>query len=283
MTPPGHARRLRQAFTAALLGGLLIECILGVIAILIGGFGDPELTTRVLLTPVLCVLVGAVGLGASIILERGRLRVAIHVLMALLVAAALHWGAAMWVPALRTRAALDIVRPIGATLTTAVFILGLSAHLLTLETRLAAVRVAAVCLVAALGAYGLAAAILAWTFPLWSHIDDAAIAIAIGLCMYLSAPVLLTATALMPWLARTLERRRVATSESIARRPELTFACPRCRTEQSLATGLQRCRACRLAMIIEIEEPRCPCGYLLFRLEGDRCPECGLPVSAARP
>ena len=33
-------------------------------------------------------------------------------------------------------------------------------------------------------------------------------------------------------------------------------------------------------MKIEIEEPRCACGYLLYRLEGDSCPECGAMVTA---
>ena len=31
-------------------------------------------------------------------------------------------------------------------------------------------------------------------------------------------------------------------------------------------------------MTIEFEEPRCDCGYLLYRLVGDTCPECGRAV-----
>ena len=35
-----------------------------------------------------------------------------------------------------------------------------------------------------------------------------------------------------------------------------------------MTSGLSRCRECGLALTIDIEEPRCECGYLLFRLEG---------------
>ncbi len=27
-----------------------------------------------------------------------------------------------------------------------------------------------------------------------------------------------------------------------------------------------------------VQEPRCPCGYLLYRLEGTSCPECGRTI-----
>jgi hypothetical protein len=54
-----------------------------------------------------------------------------------------------------------------------------------------------------------------------------------------------------------------------------------CGTEQVLPAGPRRCRQCRLAMIIEVEEPRCACGSLLVRLEADRCPECGRDAPAA--
>jgi rRNA maturation protein Nop10 len=31
---------------------------------------------------------------------------------------------------------------------------------------------------------------------------------------------------------------------------------------------------------VEVEEPRCACGYLLYQLAGDTCPECGRAVAA---
>jgi len=63
--------------------------------------------------------------------------------------------------------------------------------------------------------------------------------------------------------------------ETIPRGVEIRLTCPRCGEEQDLAAGEGQCSRCGLKIRINIEEPRCSCGYLLFRLEGDRCPECG--------
>lgn len=53
------------------------------------------------------------------------------------------------------------------------------------------------------------------------------------------------------------------------------LTCPRCGSEQTLGTGGDRCSACGLAVQIEVESPRCRCGYLLIGIAGDACPECG--------
>ena len=43
-------------------------------------------------------------------------------------------------------------------------------------------------------------------------------------------------------------------------------------------TGHAKCGSCGLRIRITVEEPRCSCGYLLYRLEGDTCPECGREI-----
>jgi primosomal protein N' len=48
-----------------------------------------------------------------------------------------------------------------------------------------------------------------------------------------------------------------------------------------MASGLAHCRDCGTALLIEVEEPRCECGYLLYRLEGETCPECGREIPVA--
>ncbi|RMH30115.1 MAG: hypothetical protein D6692_02565 [Planctomycetota bacterium] len=59
------------------------------------------------------------------------------------------------------------------------------------------------------------------------------------------------------------------------------LACPRC---GSMIRGRSnrecRCEGCRLKVRVEVEEPRCACGYLLYQLVGDVCPECGRAVAA---
>lgn len=57
------------------------------------------------------------------------------------------------------------------------------------------------------------------------------------------------------------------------------LTCPRCRTAiQARSRRESRCTGCRLMVRVEVEEPRCSCGYLLYQLPGDTCPECGKAV-----
>jgi hypothetical protein len=55
-------------------------------------------------------------------------------------------------------------------------------------------------------------------------------------------------------------------------------ACPRCGLEQDAEVGSNRCLECALELRIEIDEACCElCGYPLYKLPGNRCPECGTP------
>jgi MFS family permease len=61
----------------------------------------------------------------------------------------------------------------------------------------------------------------------------------------------------------------------------ITLVCPNCRKKQSLKLGGAACRACGLRIEVRIEEPRCTeCGYLLYMLTSDQCPECGAPIGS---
>lgn len=80
-----------------------------------------------------------------------------------------------------------------------------------------------------------------------------------------------------------LERHaRRAGGESMPRsgRLRLELVCPRCGSPQQLAAGPSRCGACGLKFTIEVEEPRCECGFLLYQLTGEKCPECGREIPA---
>lgn len=64
------------------------------------------------------------------------------------------------------------------------------------------------------------------------------------------------------------------------RRAKVALGCPRCGTPCELETNTDaKCAACQLAIRVEVDEPRCACGYLLFGLETSTCPECGAAVS----
>ncbi len=69
-------------------------------------------------------------------------------------------------------------------------------------------------------------------------------------------------------------------TESIDPRLQVMLGCPKCGERQTLRPGFAKCTACRAGLFIEIEEPRCECGYLLYQLTGESCPECGRPISA---
>ena len=63
------------------------------------------------------------------------------------------------------------------------------------------------------------------------------------------------------------------------RRAKVALGCPRCGTQCELETNTDaKCAACQLAIRVEVDEPRCVCGYLLFGLETATCPECGAAV-----
>ncbi|MFG0251941.1 MAG: hypothetical protein ACF8NJ_03610, partial [Phycisphaerales bacterium JB038] len=49
----------------------------------------------------------------------------------------------------------------------------------------------------------------------------------------------------------------------------------RCAVAHMANMGTSHCQSCGLRIYLEVEEPRCACGYLLYQLQGDRCPECG--------
>ena len=62
---------------------------------------------------------------------------------------------------------------------------------------------------------------------------------------------------------------------TIPKRVKMKLTCPQCRQWLEAPSGPARCDGCGLRLIIEIKEPRCLCGYLLYELQGNVCPECG--------
>jgi hypothetical protein len=72
--------------------------------------------------------------------------------------------------------------------------------------------------------------------------------------------------------------RRRPGPESIPVGVALSAACPRCDAACKFAQGESSCPACGLRVTLEIEEPRCECGYLLYKLDSEQCPECGRAV-----
>jgi hypothetical protein len=85
-------------------------------------------------------------------------------------------------------------------------------------------------------------------------------------------------TVLSPILWKVQVLRQVSSAESIATNLRVRVVCPRCGADQALPTGPAKCASCGLKIAIKVEEPRCVCGYLLYQLEGEMCPECGREI-----
>ncbi len=89
-------------------------------------------------------------------------------------------------------------------------------------------------------------------------------------------------TLVVPILARIESLAFVASGDSsLAQSTPVELSCPRCGSQQRIpANRAAACQSCGLKLRIEMEEPRCACGYLLFGLTDRVCPECGadLPI-----
>jgi hypothetical protein len=59
----------------------------------------------------------------------------------------------------------------------------------------------------------------------------------------------------------------------------IQIICPRCHASVKAQSNKEtRCQECKLSIRVEIKEPRCTCGYLLYQLNSKACPECGKAV-----
>lgn len=92
----------------------------------------------------------------------------------------------------------------------------------------------------------------------------------------LAANVILTSLGLvvLPILQRLYGVK--SPTDPVSTRLEIEAICPRCSHKHMIPSGDSTCPVCALRFRLEIEEPKCArCGYLLYRLPGNRCPECG--------
>ena len=66
------------------------------------------------------------------------------------------------------------------------------------------------------------------------------------------------------------------------RRARVSLGCPRCGAACALETNTDgACPACKLSIRVEVDEPRCSCGFLLYGLDSPACPECGAMMPEA--
>jgi hypothetical protein len=141
----------------------------------------------------------------------------------------------------------------------------------------------------------------AWVRWLWiaSTLVAAALAISVVLsgARFLESPAgeILTRLLVAASVAWAFSGIALVAADAIARRrPEAANAntasrtwtsaklvCPRCERAFVASAGACNCPSCNLEFTLAIVEPTCPaCDYSLLDLHVDRCPECGLALSA---
>lgn len=264
---------LRRVFLWSMIVSLSLAAAMGIAVLLLGDFFFYD--EEVLFSTALFGLYSLLALYGAIVLEKRRVVALMWVGIGCSILALGFWLVLIWFEQMMAwRTAERIAQTAGTLTTFAVVIVQTGLLVLPRFDRraIAGVRRSTVG-VSWLLAVGIVVAI--WWFD-W--IDDL-----LGRDIYprlLGVLGILTAcgTVVTPILWKVQAVRRDESAETIPSRVRVEMTCPRCRTQQELRTGPTRCASCGLRITIAIEEPRCSCGYLLYRLEGDRCPECGRPI-----
>lgn len=98
-----------------------------------------------------------------------------------------------------------------------------------------------------------------------------------------SAVVSLAGTIAQPILVLLARRTAQSSDPRLGdRHLAVEVRCPRCGAMPAIEANTDAlCPGCRLSIRVVVDEPRCACGFLLYRLEGSSCPECGTSVADA--
>jgi len=216
------------------------------------------------------------GLATTLVLQQGKLVWLMRVVVMLLVVTALSWLVFIWVVGEgRSDALLELLARVGGILAILTFALLFVGQLLAIETDRALLLWAR--RVVAANVVVFAAAMISllwgrWWMPFGEVVSVISTFWGLGSLAAMAGV----------WALVRMQSKKRPTTDSVSPGTRLRLTCPRCATEQELPPGLVCCGSCRQALLIEVEEPRCECGYLLFRLEGDRCPECGRTIPEAQ-
>ena len=260
---------LRAAFLWSMIVSFAGVAALGIWAIL---FGVGRTGERVIITSLLVGAFSLTALACAILLDRRKTPAIAWCGIVASALALAAWLAFTWVNVWRLGNTYDWEELIAkaGTLFTCVAVwaphVGL---LLLLPLRLPASRVVRALTVATASTLAVFITLIVWTeeFEDWTGRTLGVLAI-LGAC----------GTVITPLLA-VVERVKGVGPGSMERRVEVELRCPRCGCEQRIRVGRARCAQCDLQMRLELKEPRCLCGYLLYNLTGDTCPECGRPVA----
>ncbi len=263
---------LRKVFLWSMIASLALAALLGIAALVLPRYGPDE---EVLVSTVAFTCFSIVALICATVLERRRAVVFMWAGLGSAVVALLVWLTLIWFDTFLDWRTERVVVQVAGMFTIGA-LLAAQSGLLALprfdHVRDDVVRRWTIGVSVLLATY---AVILIWWFDQIERVINGDIlGRAIGVISIIAA----CGTVVTPILWKVQSVRRSGTGESISLKVEVRIVCPRCHHEQALKPGKRACSKCSLRISIELEEPRCACGYLLHRLENDRCPECGRAV-----
>ncbi len=258
-----------------MIGSLALAAALGIVAILLDNLG--WVWEEILVTSLFMAGCSTVALVCEFV--RGRHRVPAVCLVGMWAAgmAFIVWSVIVWfqysIPHLPE---MYIWKTAGTLTVTAIWAahLGLLVLLPLDDLNWRKVRVVSLALV---GGFGGGLIILFWT----EYDEEWFIkTILIDGILAGSGTVVTPVLALIEWIKRRSMPGALLTETNGGARVVMRIVCPRCRSEEDMPVGRNHCSRCGLRITLDLEEPRCTCGYLLYKLQSNRCPECGKEIAA---
>lgn len=260
---------LKTTFLWAMILSLALATALGVVAILFDSLGDTG--ERILVSSLLVGSFSLVCLACSFVLNRYRLATVMKVGIGASLVALAIWLGAIWLDRYPWP---DIVEELvwksGSTFTTIAL---WAAHLGLIMLHPIERQSWRVVRSVTLWLTGLLCIVIIAIF--WTEEFEEWSAKLIGVLSILAA----CGTVVTPILALIEKLQNRGAPATVGERVSIQVTCPRCGEAQAIKAGRDKCSSCGLRIEINVQEPRCTCGYLLYKLEGDSCPECGRTIS----
>ncbi|MHC5022756.1 MAG: hypothetical protein ACYTGG_02430 [Planctomycetota bacterium] len=276
---PDAGAWILRGILAAMLAAFGVAAAMGILMLVTGE--DSHLGGMVIATSLIAAGYLGVGGAAATLIRRGQMPGLLVLAIVLAVVSVTVWTILLWNAHWMHWQLQQRFLQTGLSLTVPCLGLVYTAGLRSLKTRSPSLHVTRWGVIGLAWFFGAMVLLLAW---LGEEIDRAMPNIVMGvlfsLTWILGGLSLLGPLALRSMIA-SQEKRFAKEARAMSGSIRVALSCPRCELAMDVPAGLARCRACGFTMTIEFEEPRCECGYLLYRLVGETCPECGRAVPAS--
>jgi len=266
--------RLRTTFLRSMIGSLSLAALLGIIALLL-----PDLIGKdveILFSTLLFAIYSLLALCCAIVMEKRRLTALMWIGIASSVISLIVWLLLIWFDSSWQWEVRDNLARTAGTFTTFTVVIALSGLLVLPRLDGFSAKSLRISTIVVLVLLSACIVILFWWHEwIYDNVKLDLVERGLGVLGILSA----SGTVIIPIVWKVQGIRRATTGESLPMHIRVEVVCPRCKTHQRLLAGPNKCENCKLRIKIIVEEPRCACGYQLYHLKSNNCPECGKQVS----